>query len=209
MKIFARPVQTPIAWFSLSAKLSAQLSPLPVHSTSHEIVFRAPLPYVIVHVNCAKTYIHYNNVDFRHDMRVKLVHAHCFSLVFNKMLIENAPLRLPNASRWMVRRNFKPPTNSHCCLIIDRSLILIIGSNLNRELLLLFLAFHSLRLILNSWMLSVVTLYKKISFSVSRISATVVVNIFWTCSQWKFLSYYLSVWLPFLSRRTLTRRRCS
>ena len=96
MKIFARPVQTPIGWFSLSAQLSAQLSPLPVHSTSHEIVFRAPLPYVIIYVNCAKTYIHYNNVDFRHEMRVKLVHAHCFSLVFNKMLIENAPSRLPN-----------------------------------------------------------------------------------------------------------------
>ena len=40
-----------------------------------------------------------------------------------------------------------------------------------------FLAFHCLRLILNSWMLSVVTLYKKISFSVSRISATVVVTV--------------------------------
>ena len=94
MKIFARPVQTPIAWFSLSVKLSARLSPLPVHSTKscsgHHCRMWLDKSFV-------SKLTHYNNVDFRHEMRAKLVGAHYFSWVFYKMLIENAPLlRLPN-----------------------------------------------------------------------------------------------------------------
>ena len=47
IKIFAPPVQIPIALFSLSTKFFDPLSSLPVNSTPHEILFRTLLPYVI------------------------------------------------------------------------------------------------------------------------------------------------------------------
>ena len=87
-------IRAPIAWFSPSAKLSAQLSPLPVHSTSHEIVFKAPLPYVIIYVSCAKIYsLQQRRFSTRNAERNSFILT-AFGLVFNKMLPENAPLRL-------------------------------------------------------------------------------------------------------------------
>ena len=86
-----------------------------------------------------------------------------------------------------------PPTLTVPCSSIDHR-SLIIGSNLDRELLLLILAFRSLRLRLNSWMLSVVILL------IYAFPFLVVQLLWWwlssTCSSWKFLSYNLSIWLP-------------
>ena len=86
-----------------------------------------------------RKYIHYNNVDFRHEM---LSETPSYSLLSAWFLIR-CYLKTLGYDCWMSNTEwlggiFKPPTNSHRSLIIDRPLILIIGSNLNRELFLLF-----------------------------------------------------------------------
>ena len=108
IKIFAPPVQTPIAWFSLGAKLFAPLSSLPVNSTPHEIVFRALLPYVIGWLNCAKMYLlqqrKFSTRDVNESRSCSLLFLGFF---FNEKLFENATIGLSDVYRWMVRRNFQ------------------------------------------------------------------------------------------------------
>ena len=96
----------------------------------------------------------------------------------------------------MVRQNslvMYPPTLTVPCSSIDHR-SLIVRSNLDRKLLHLILAFHSLRLRLNSWTLSVTILL------IYAFPFLVVQLLWWwlssTCSSWKFLSYNLSIWLP-------------
>ena len=108
IKIFAPPVQTPIAWFSLGAKLFAPLSSLPVNSTPHEIVFRALLPYVIGWLNCAKMYLLQQRKFSTRDVNESRSCSLLFPVFFlNEKLFENATLRLSDVYRWMIRRNFQ------------------------------------------------------------------------------------------------------
>ena len=197
IKIFALPVQTPMAWLSLSAKLFTQFSPLPVQNTSHEFVFR----------------VCYSGCDWISQLCVTrdedesrsyslLFHGFLMSLVIWERRVKTIGcLSLKGKAEF----SSHPPTLTVPCSSIDHR-SLIIGSNLDRELLLLILAFHSLRLRLNSWMLPVVILLK-------YAFPFLVVQLLWwwlfsTCSSWKFLSYNLSTWLPSPSQRTVTRRRC-
>ena len=76
IKIFAPPVQIPIAWFSLITKSFHSLSSLPVNSTPHEIVFFYP---TWLDNSIVLKYIYYNNINFRDEMLTNLVYAHCFS----------------------------------------------------------------------------------------------------------------------------------
>ena len=107
IKIFAPPVQTPIAWFSLGAKLFAPLSSLPVNSTPHEIVFRALLPYVIGWLNCVKIYLLQQRKFSTRDVNESRSCSLLFLGFLNEKLFENTTLRLSDVYRWMVRRNFQ------------------------------------------------------------------------------------------------------
>ena len=107
IKIFAPPVQTPIAWFSLSAKLFASLSSLPVNSTPHEIVFRALLLYVIGWLNCAKMYLLQQRKFSTRDVNESRSCSLLFLGFLNEKLFENATIGLSDVYRWMVRRNFQ------------------------------------------------------------------------------------------------------
>ena len=107
IKIFAPPVQIPIAWFSLSTKFFAPLSSLPVNSTPHEIVFRALLPYVIGWLNCAKMYLLQQRKFSTRDVNESRSCSLLFLGFLNEKLFENTTLRLSDVYRWMVRRNFQ------------------------------------------------------------------------------------------------------
>ena len=107
IKIFAPPVQTPIAWFSLGAKLFAPLSSLPVNSTPHEIVFRALLLYVIGWLNCAKMYLLQQRKFSTRDVNESRSCSLLFLGFLNEKLFENATIGLSDVYRWMVRRNFQ------------------------------------------------------------------------------------------------------
>ena len=163
IKIFAPPVQTPIAWFSLGAKLFAPLSSLPVNSTPHEIVFRALLPYVIGWLNCAKMYLLQQRKFSTRDVNESRSCSLLFLGFLNEKLFENATIGLSDVYRWIMgKAEF---SSLPLTLTVPWSSIyrwsLIIESNLIGNFYFWFkYSNNSLRLRLNSWLLSVVTLLR-------------------------------------------------
>ena len=138
----------------------------------------------------------------QHEMRTNLVHTHFFLGFLMSLVIWKRRVKTIGCLSLKGKAEFSshPPTLTVPCSSIDHR-SLIIGSNLDRELLHLILAFHSLRLRLNSWTLSVTILL------IYAFPFLVVQLLWWwlssTCSSWKFLSYNLSIWLRETTRTRL------